>query len=297
MKIAKRLFYFLVVNFLVITTVSIIVNLLGINPYLQAYAGINWQSLALFCLIWGFSGSLISLFMSKFLVKRAMGVQLLDPQTTNSQAREILDLVYNQCRKAGMDRMPEVGVYEAEEMNAFATGWSARNSLIAFSSGILRKMNRQELEGVIGHEVSHIVNGDMITMTLIQGVVNSFVLFLSRAIAFIAAQFSDERNAYLVRMIVTIVLDILFSILGSIVVFYFSRQREFRADAGSARLSSREAMVAALEKIQENINSLKSARQDAYATLKIASRGGLLKLFSSHPPIEERIARLKELNL
>jgi heat shock protein HtpX len=188
--------------------------------------------------------------------------------------------------------MPEVGVYESPEINAFATGPTKSNALVAVSTGLLERMSRNEIEGVLAHEVSHIANGDMVTMTLIQGLVNSFALFLSRIISFAVGQMVKEELEVIVRFVTTIVLDIVFTILGSIVVAYFSRQREFKADLGGAKLAGRSNMIAALENLQRSFEPVDD-RGTAYASLKISGGKSWLSLFSTHPPLEDRIAALK----
>jgi heat shock protein HtpX len=289
----KRVFLFIITNLAVMITISIVLSLLGISGYRTA-AGLDYGALAVFCLIWGSAGAFISLLLSRFMAKRAMGVQLVDGRT----GRQELDWLYRTVeRLAGQAQlpMPEVGVYDSPEVNAFATGPSKSRSLVAVSSGLLRSMRPEEVEGVLAHELSHIQNGDMVTMTLIQGVVNAFVLFASRVIANIARSAVDERNAYMVQLLVTIVFDILLGILGSMVVAWFSRAREFRADAGAAALAGRGSMIAALRRLQRT-HELVDAGTPSLATLKIA--GGdhrWMMLLSTHPPLEARIAALESM--
>src|SRR4030042_6486315 len=197
MNIAKRIFLFLAVNVLIITTISIVFSVLGLKPYLEANK-INFTALLIFCGIWGFGGAFISLGLSRIIAKRFMGVKLIPPDTTQPELRDILDTVYNYCQQAGLQKMPEVGIYESSDMNAFATGPSKSRSLVAVSSGLLHSMNEREFKGVIAHEVSHIANGDMVTMTLIQGVVNVFALFLSRIIGWAVSQLVHEKLSALV---------------------------------------------------------------------------------------------------
>src|SRR3990167_4220750 len=240
----KRIFLFVATNILVITTISIITSVLGLRPYLTAY-GIDYQQLAIFCAIWGMTGAFISLLFSKMMAKMAMGVVILDPRTSRRDERFLIDLIYRLAKKAGLQTMPEVGVYQSAEVNAFATGPSRRNSLVAVSSGLLANMDTSEIEGVLAHEISHISNGDMVTMTLIQGVINAFALFLSRIVAYaisIAMSRDDDRGEgipMLTYTVLSFVFDILFTLLGSIVVAAFSRWREYRADAGGARFAGR----------------------------------------------------------
>ena len=297
----KRIFLFLVVNFLVIITISLILNVLGIRPYLTAY-GINYNSLMVFCLIWGMGGALFSLASSRLIAKWVMGVKIIDPDTNNSNLQELVNTIYHLSEAANLPKMPQVGIYESPEVNAFATGPTKARSLVAVSSGLMERMHRDEIEGVLGHEISHIANGDMVTMTLIQGIVNAFVMFLSRAIAFALVQAMrarDERDvggfSYGTYFIVSFVLEILFMIVGSIVVAWFSRYREFRADAGGAKLAGRNNMVSALKALLRTNKIIDpAANQPAVQTLKISGRGtGLMRLFATHPPLEERIDRLQ----
>ena len=297
----KRIFLFLVVNFLVIITISLILNVLGIRPYLTAY-GINYNSLMVFCLIWGMGGALFSLASSRLIAKWVMGVKIIDPDTNNTNLQELVNTIYHLSEAANLPKMPQVGIYESPEVNAFATGPTKARSLVAVSSGLMERMHRDEIEGVLGHEISHIANGDMVTMTLIQGIVNAFVMFLSRAIAFALVQAMrarDERDgggfSYGTYFIVSFVLEILFMIVGSIVVAWFSRYREFRADAGGAKLAGRNNMVSALKALLRTNKIIDpAANQPAVQTLKISGRGtGLMRLFATHPPLEERIARLQ----
>lgn len=285
----KRIMLFVLTNLMVMVTISIVINLLGINPYLTKH-GLNWQSLAVFCLIWGMAGAFISLLMSRFIARYAYGVQLLDPHS----GHELVAMVSRLCQQAGIP-LPQIGVYESPELNAFATGPSKRRSLVAVSSGLLRRMDRDEVEGVLAHEISHIANGDMITMTLVAGVVNAFAMFLSRVISYFVSLTVKEDVAWIVRMASTIVLDILFSILGTLVVSAFSRWREFRADNGGAELAGRGKMIAALESLQRNFEPLDN-RAPSMNTLKISNKQGFMRLFSTHPPLEERIAALRNMH-
>ncbi len=282
----KRILLFILTNILVMVTVSVIINLLGVGHYINQY-GLNWMALAIFCGVWGMAGAFISLAMSRFIAKHDMGVQVIDPNSGHQLVMMVAGLV----QKAGIP-MPEVGIYESPEINAFATGPSKSRSLVAVSTGLLNRMNRDELEGVLAHEISHIANGDMITMTLIAGVVNAFAMFLSRVISYFVSLSVKEDVAYLVRFALTIVLDICFSILGSIVVASFSRAREFRADHGGAMLAGKERMIAALENLKRNFEPL-DARAASMDTLKISGKGGFLALFSTHPALDKRIEALR----
>ncbi len=292
MGMAKRIFLFIAVNILIMTTISLTINLLGVQPYLNAH-GIDYYNLMLFCLIWGMGGAFISLGISKIVAKMIMGVKVIDPHTARGSDMDLLQTVYRLARTAGLGKMPEVGIYESPEVNAFATGPTKNNSLVAVSSGLLSRMNQDQIEGVLAHEITHITNGDMVTMTLVQGILNAFVMFFSRVIAFGISQSVKEDSRPMIRMVVTIILDIALSILASFVVAYYSRIREYRADAGGARYAGRDKMIGALRALKSTTEMV-SAENPSLATLKIASRPtGLLALISSHPPLDERIQRLE----
>lgn len=288
----KRIFLFVLTNVLVVATISILISVLGIKPYMTAN-GIDYQALLAFCFIWGMAGSFISLAISRWTAKMMMGIRVIQPNNAG-EYQWLYNMVEQASKAAGLPKTPEVGVYDSPEVNAFATGPTQRRSLVAFSSGILSRMSRDEIEGVTGHELAHIKNGDMVTMTLLQGVVNAFVMFLARVIGFFAGNAVKEEQRYMVQMLVTLVLDIALSILGSLVVMGFSRYREFKADAGSARFVGREKMVAALRRLQSNQEIANVGEAHAsLATMKIAGGKGWMRLFSSHPPLEERIAALQ----
>jgi len=290
----KRILLFLATNILVMLTISILVQLLGLNRGLGAY-GIDYSQLMLFCLVWGMAGSLISLALSRVMAKMMMGVRVIDPATNDPQERALVDTVYALARGARLPAMPEVGYYDSPEVNAFATGPTRSKALVAVSTGLLQRMNRDEIEGVLGHEISHVANGDMVTMTLIQGVVNAFVLFLARGIAFAITQNMRDENRGAVNFAVVLILQIVLSLLGAMVVAAFSRWREFRADRGGATLAGAPKMVAALERLRRT-TELVDTRQEAMATLKIAGgRSRFMSLMASPPPLEDRIARLRQL--
>jgi heat shock protein HtpX len=273
-------------------TLSVVLSLLGVTGYIRPDGGINQTSLMVFAFVWGMGGAFISLLMSRAIAKMSLGVKLVDGRTGQPE----LDWLYNTVSRLASQAnlpMPEVGYYDSAEVNAFATGPSKRKSLVAVSSGLLRGMRQDEVEGVLAHELAHIQNGDMVTMTLIQGVVNAFVLYLSRVIAGIVRNAADERYAYMISFVVTIVLDILLGILGMMVVAWFSRAREFRADSGAAVLAGREKMVAALRRLQTTTRLIDNA-EPALATLKI-SGGRAMMLFATHPPLEARIAALESM--
>jgi heat shock protein HtpX len=288
----KRIFLFLATNLAIMITLSIVLSLLGFTGYLTV-DGLDYTALLMFSLVWGFGGAGISMLMSRWMAKTAMGVQLVDGRTGQAELDWLYQTVEQLSRKAGLPT-PEVGIYDSPEVNAFATGPSKSRSLVAVSSGLLRGMRREEVEGVLAHEVSHIQNGDMVTMTLIQGVVNAFSIFFSRVIANIVRQMVDERISHLVFFVATIVFDIVFSILGMFVVAWFSRAREFRADAGAAVLSTRGNMIAALQRLMQN-KGLVDESQPQLATMKINGGKGFMSLISTHPPLEARIAALQNI--
>ncbi len=282
----KRVFLFMAVNLLVMLTISIVLQFLGVGHYLSA-RGVDYRSLAVFCLVWGMGGACISLALSRVMAKWSMGVKILDPRSGD----KLVETVHALARRAGLPAMPEVGIYDSPEPNAFATGPTRSHALVAVSMGLLESMNKNELEGVLAHEVAHIANGDMVTMTLVQGVVNAFVMFLARVIAFAVSR-GDDRDSRGMERLTVFALEIALGFLGMIVVAWFSRLREFRADADSAKLGGREKMIAALQALQRRFEP--SDEQEAYASLKIAGgRGGFLALISTHPPLNDRIAALR----
>jgi len=293
---AKRILLFVITNLAVVLVISIVLSLLGVGNYVGP-AGLNVTSLAIFCLVWGMAGSFISLAISRWMAKRAMGVRLVNGQT----GREELDWLFRTVERLTQQAqlpMPEVGFYESNEVNAFATGPSRSRSLVAVSSGLLRSMGRDEVEGVLAHEVAHIANGDMVTMTLLQGVINAFVMFLARIIAFAIASRGNSRDdrSPMGEYMVVFVLQIVFGILGSMVTSWFSRQREFRADRGGATLAGRDRMVGALRRLAANRELVDTSHAEL-ATMKINGMPGWMALFSTHPPLEARIAALENARL
>ena len=287
----KRIFLFVATNFAVMIALSVVLSLLGFTGYFKA-DGLDYAGLLMFSLVWGFGGALISLAMSRWMAKTAMGVQLVNGRTGQAELDWLYQTVEQQTQKAGVP-MPQVGIYESSEVNAFATGPSKSRSLVAVSTGLLHSMQHDEIAGVLAHEITHIQNGDMVTMTLIQGVVNAFSIFFSRVIANIIRQLVDERMSNLVFFISTIVFDIAFSFLGMIVGAWFSRAREFRADAGGAAIAGRGNMIAALERLQMN-QSLVDNSQPQLATMKISGGKAFMLLTQTHPPLEVRIAALQQ---
>lgn len=296
MAILKRIFLFGLVNILIVVTISVVLKVLGVEPYLTA-SGLNYQSLAIFCLIWGMGGSFISLLISKFMAKTMMGVKIVDGR---GEYFDLVNTVHQLSKKAGLSKMPEVGIYDSPDINAFATGPSKNNSLVAVSTGLLRQMDRDEVEGVLGHEVAHIANGDMVTMTLIQGIVNAFVMFFARIVAFAVDQFfrnNDEDGkglGTLANFAVIMVCEIIFGFLGMIVVSYFSRWREFRADAGSAKIAGKAKMIKALQALQRNFERpFENQERQEFNAFKISSRKNWLMLLSTHPTLDKRIEALQ----
>lgn len=296
MAFLKRISLFILTNLLVMVTIGIVWSLVSafFLPQLNSQIG----TLMVFCAVMGMTGAFVSLFISRWMAKTMYGVQVIDPNTADPTLSWLVTTTHSLARRAGLPAMPEVGIYEGDDVNAFATGPSKKRSLVAVSSGLLRRMSREEAEGVLGHEIAHVANGDMVTMTLIQGIVNTFALFFSRLLASVVAANVEEKNRYIVRWLVTIVGDIAFTLLGSMVVAAFSRYREFRADAGGAKLSSRSNMIAALRRLQSvyelPANGEEQGR-DALAAFKISKRepGGLMALFMTHPPLEKRIEALQ----
>ncbi|MEI8025593.1 MAG: protease HtpX [Pseudomonadota bacterium] len=295
----KRFFLFFATNIAIMLTISIVVSLTGAGQWITA-KGIDYSALMVFCLIWGMGGSFISLLISKWMAKRAMGVRVIDPVTSTGNAQRLVQRVYNLAGKAGLSKMPEVGIYESPEVNAFATGPSRSNSLVAVSSGLLDRMNDDEVEGVLAHEIAHIANGDMVTMTLLQGVVNAFVMFFARIAAFAISQAMRKDNeenrgfGFMEHMIV-FAFEIVFGIIGSTIVMAFSRHREFRADKGGSDLAGNGKMIAALEKLR-SMTQLVDTEHSALAAFKISggTPKGIRSLFMTHPSLESRISALKE---
>ena len=294
---AKRIFLFLLVNLLVMTTITVVLSLLGVQPFLQR-GGLDLQSLAIFCLVWGMGGAFISLLISRWMAKRMMGVKVIPPDTRDAGEQALVQTVQRLAQGAGIP-MPEVGLYDSDDINAFATGPSKSRSLVAVSTGLLRKLDRPEVEGVLGHEITHIANGDMVTMTLLQGVVNAFVMFLARVLAYVVAQAlrGNDREGGMsqgIYFVCVLVFQIVFMVLGSMVVMAFSRWREFRADAGGAHLAGRESMIRALQALQRDHEAVAQAKAPpALATMQISGRDGVMRFFMSHPPLEQRIERLR----
>src|SRR6185503_3621171 len=292
----KRIFLFLVTNIAVVLTLTVVLSILGVGRYVGPN-GLDIGSLAIFCFVWGMGGAFISLQMSRWIAKRATGMKLVDGHTGNPRADRVYAMIAGLTQKAGLP-MPEVGIYDSPEVNAFATGPSKNRALVAVSRGLLQSMRDDEVEGVLGHEVTHIANGDMVTMTLLQGVINAFVIFFARLIAYVIANRGDsrERGYSGGSYIVVFVLQIVLGILGSLITNWFSRQREFRADRGGAELAGRERMIGALRRLAANQEAV-DTRHQALATLKINGARNWTTLFTTHPPLEVRIAALEKMSI
>jgi heat shock protein HtpX len=289
----KRIFLFLVTNVAILFVLSVTLRLLGVERILDEQGvALDLGSLLVFAAVIGFGASLISLAMSKWSAKRMVGAHVIEVPE-NETERWLVDTVKRQAQAAGIG-MPEVAVYDAPEVNAFATGMSRNSALVAVSTGLLAAMSRDEAEAVLAHEVSHVANGDMVTLALIQGVVNTFVIFLSRVIGHVVDRvvFKTERGHGPACWITSLVAQLVLGILATMIVMWFSRQREFRADAGGAQLAGRTKMIAALERLKAQHEA---PLPDQLAAFGIAGggNGGLKVLFMSHPPLETRIAALQ----
>lgn len=290
----KRVMLFIITNLAIVFILSIVLSLLGVDRILdQQGVGLDLRSLVVFAAVFGFGGSLISLAISKWTAKRLTGAQVIT-SPANEVEMWLVQTVRRQAESAGIG-MPEVAIYDAPDINAFATGMRRNNALVAVSTGLLRAMNRDEAEAVLAHEVSHVANGDMITLALIQGVVNTFVIVASRVVGHLVDRvvFKTERGHGPAFYITSIVAQLVFGILASIIVMWFSRQREFRADAGAAALAGREKMIAALDKLRRGVAQPHLPDQMAAFGISGGVGHGFKRLFMSHPPLEERIEALK----
>ena len=290
----KRIVLFLATNLAIVFVLSITMRILGVEPYLTAN-GLNLTSLLIFAAVMGFGGSFISLAISKWMAKKSMGVQVIEAPGNQTEAW-LLDTVRKYSADAGI-KMPEVGVFHSPDMNAFATGMSKNSALVAVSTGLLQGMTKEEAEAVIGHEVAHAANGDMVTMALIQGVVNTFVMFLSRVIGHTVDRvvFKNENGHGPAFFITMIIAELVLGVLASIIVMWFSRQREFRADRGGASLAGKGAMIAALERLARQHPEPLPEKMAAFG-IAGGSPQGWKRLFMTHPPLEERIAALRAIN-
>lgn len=292
-----RIGLFLLTNLAIIIVASISLRLLGVESILADNGmDLNLGSLLVFCAVFGFMGSFVSLLMSKFIAKRTSGTQIIETPS-NSQQRWLMETVAGLARKAGIG-MPEVGIFPAKESNAFATGWNRNNALVAVSSGLLERFSEDEARAVLAHEIGHVANGDMITLSLVQGVVNTFVMFAARLVGFFIDRvvLKNQRGLGLGYWVATIVAEIILGILASMIVMWFSRYREFRADAAGAQLAGRTAMIAALEKLRvETQAQVPSEMPDTMTAFAISSgwKRSAAKLLRTHPPLEDRIEALK----
>ena len=289
----KRIFYFLVTNLAIVLVLSITMRLLGVEPFLNAN-GLNLNSLLIFAAVMGFGGAFISLAISKWSAKQMSGAVTIETPKTPDEIW-LMNIVKKQSQAAGI-QMPEVAIFNSPAVNAFATGMSRNSSLVAVSSGLLEMMTKDEAEAVIGHEISHIANGDMVTLTLIQGVVNTFVLFFSRVIGYTVDKvvFKTRQGTGPAFFITMIISELLLGVLASIVVMWFSRQREYRADFGGGQLAGKQKMIAALQRLKTQYET--SALPKSIAALGISGEQGigLKELFSTHPSLDDRIARLQQ---
>ncbi len=292
-----RFLLFFATNIAIMVVISVVFRVFGLEATMGPN-GPNMQSLLIFSAVIGFSGSIISLFLSKTMAKRSMGVRVLESPTDATEAW-LVNTVQQQAKAADIG-MPEVGIYEGPELNAFATGWNKNSALVAVSRGLLDGMSRQEVEAVLAHEVSHVANGDMVTLTLIQGVVNTFVVFLSRLAGYWVDRvvFRNDSGRGIGYFLSSMVFQVLFGMLASVIVMWFSRYREFRADEGGAKLAGRENMIAALQRLRGGANA---GHQHQVMPKEMAAMGisgnigqGMKRLFMTHPPLEERIEALRQ---
>jgi len=299
----KRIFLFFALNFIIVLTLSFLLSLFHVGPYLSRY-GLDYRMLLAFCLIWGMGGAVISLLLSRIMAKWLLGVQLIDKNTSNPQEQMIYQMVAKLSQEKRLPDVPEVGIFRSNEPNAFATGPTKKRSLVAVSTGLINSMSKQEIEAVIGHEISHISNGDMVTMTLLGGVVNAFVMFLARVLAYaVSTALSKDKegkssSSYLTFSLFTFLFEIVFMLIGSMIIAFYSRRREFKADEGSAELLGKEPMILALKRLEQLQNShdpeLKTQSVEALM-ITSSKKKSILHLFSTHPPLSERIKRLQEL--
>ncbi|MGI0117658.1 protease HtpX [Zooshikella sp. RANM57] len=294
----KRIMLFLATNLAVLVVASITLNILGVGSYLTRQ-GLDFGNLLMFCAVFGMAGSFISLLLSKAIAKWSTGTQLIE-QPTSSNERWLVETVQDLANKAGIG-MPEIGIFHSPQANAFATGWNKNNALVAVSTGLLERMSADEVRAVIGHEIGHVANGDMVTLSLIQGVVNTFVMFFARVIGYAVDSFlrrdNDSGGVGFGFYITTFVMEIVLGILASTIVMWFSRQREYRADQAGAELTSREAMIGALQRLQADYaeQSALPSTMTAFGISGEQKSSLLANLFLSHPPLEDRIAALQNM--
>ncbi len=290
----KRILLFVTTNLAVVLLLGMVAHLLGVDRFLYQ-SGLNLPSLLIFAAIFGMGGSLISLLTSKWIARMSVGAQVIEQPRTQAE-RWLVETVRRQAQAAGIG-MPEVALYDSPEPNAFATGANRNNALVAVSTGLLEQMSADEVEAVLGHEVSHVANGDMVTLSLIQGVLNTFVIVLSRVVGYLVDQFlskGENRGPGIGYMLTSFVMQLVLGLLASLIVLWFSRYREFHADAGGARLAGRGKMIAALERLQQLHEPSRLPSQMAAFGINGGLGNGLRKLFMTHPPLEERIAALRQ---
>lgn len=291
----KRIFLFVITNLAVVFLLGIVARLLGVDRFLTQ-SGLNLPSLLIFAAIFGMGGSLISLLMSKSIAKMSVGAQIIEQPRTQTE-RWLVETVQRQAQAAGIG-MPEVAIYDSPEPNAFATGANRNSALVAVSTGLLQQMSAEEAEAVLGHEVSHVANGDMVTLALLQGVVNTFVIALSRVVGSVVDQAlsrgEENRGPGIGYYVTSMVLEVVFGLLASLIVMWFSRHREFHADKGGAQLAGRNKMIAALERLRQLHEPSQLPSQMAAFGINGGLGEGLRKLFMTHPRLEERIAALQQ---
>ena len=287
----KRIFLFILTNLAVVAVISITLRLLGVDRWVDETGGINFSALLVMSAVIGFAGSLISLAMSKWSAKRMVGAQVIENPSDPTE-RWLVDTVKRQALSAGIG-MPEVAIYDAPDVNAFATGWNRNDALVAVSTGLLRNMSRDEAEAVLAHEISHVANGDMVTLALIQGVVNTFVIFFAKLFGYFVDRviLKNDRGHGIGMIAAEIVAQLVLGVLASMIVMWFSRQREFRADAGGANLAGRQKMIAALERLK--VNHEQATLPEQMAAFGISGGKSFAKLFMTHPPLDERIEALR----
>jgi heat shock protein HtpX len=287
----KRVFLFLLTNMAILVVISITLRLLGVDRIMNQSGGLNFNALLVMSAVMGFAGSLISLFLSKWMAKRSVGAHVIEAPS-NATEQWLVNTVKRQADQAGIG-MPEVAIYDSPEINAFATGWNRNSALVAVSTGLMNNMTQDEAEAVLGHEVSHVANGDMVTLTLIQGVVNTFVIFFSRIIGYVVDRviFKNERGEGMGFFITTMIAQLVLGIFASMIVMWFSRYREFHADTGGANLAGRQKMIAALERLK--LNQEQAALPKSVAAFGISGGSSFSRLFMTHPPLEERIDALR----
>ncbi len=286
-------------NLAIIVLITTIVSIFGLDIRYLTPNGLNLQALAIFSLLFGMIGSFISLLISKWMAKRLFKIQIINTPRNHAESR-LVEVISNLSQQNNI-KMPEVGIYSSPDMNAFATGPSKNNSLVAVSTGLLENMTDEEVDGVLGHEMAHIANGDMVTMTLIQGVMNAFVIFAARAAAYGVQMLlrGDDKGGNINRLsyfFTSIVFEILFGMIAMVIIFAFSRYREYSADAGSAKTVGRGKMIAALKKLQSSLPVKTLTAQKSFATMQINGGKSFARFFSTHPSLENRIARLEKGN-